>query len=110
MVPSVQMLYPDGLIHLQQDHSSIHDSRVVQEWLSQQENIELIDWPPRAPDMNPMENMWGEVKRTMLETRPVLLPRNSNELWTLVSDMWDEVASSTRYIRSLIESMRQRMK
>jgi hypothetical protein len=29
MVPSVQMLYPDGIIHLQQNHSSIHDSRVV---------------------------------------------------------------------------------
>ena len=33
MVPSVRMLYPDGIIHLQ-DNSSIHDSRVVQEWLS----------------------------------------------------------------------------
>ena len=27
MVPSLQMLYPDGIIHLQQDHSSFHDSR-----------------------------------------------------------------------------------
>ena len=27
-VPSVRMLYPEGMIHLQQDHS-IHDSRVV---------------------------------------------------------------------------------
>jgi hypothetical protein len=27
IVPAVQMLYPDGIIHLQQDHSSIHDSR-----------------------------------------------------------------------------------
>jgi hypothetical protein len=38
------MLDPDGIIHLQQDHSSIHDSRVVQEWLSRQADIELIDW------------------------------------------------------------------
>jgi len=34
MLPSVRMLYPNGKIHFQQDHSSIHDSRVVQEWLS----------------------------------------------------------------------------
>ena len=46
MVPSVRMLYPEGIIHLQQDHSSIHDSRVVQEWLSRQADVELIDWPP----------------------------------------------------------------
>jgi len=98
MVPSVRMLYPDGVIHLQQDHSSIHDSRVVQEWLSRQADVELLDWTPRAPDMNPIENMWSEVKRTMQETWPVLLPRNSDELWALGSDAWDEVASSTCYI------------
>jgi len=47
MVPSVQMLYPKGMIHLQQVHSSIHDSRVVQEWLLQQADVKLLDWPPR---------------------------------------------------------------
>ena len=65
MLPSVRMLYPDDIIHFQQDRSSIHDFRVVQEWLSLQADVELIDWPPRAPDMNPIENMWSEVKRTM---------------------------------------------
>jgi len=44
MVSSVQMLYPDDIIHLQQDHSSIHDFHVVQEWLSEQADVELIDW------------------------------------------------------------------
>jgi len=77
---------------------------VVQERLSQQADFELIYWPQQVPDMNPMENMWSEVKRTMQETWPVL-PRNSDELGALMSDAWDEVASSTRYIRSLIESM-----
>ena len=57
MVPSVRMLYPDGIIHFQQDHSSIHDSHVVQEWLSLQADVELIDWPPRAPDMNSIKNI-----------------------------------------------------
>jgi len=94
-----------GMIHLQQDLSSIHDSRVVQEWLWRQADVELLDWPPPAPDMNPIENMWSEMKRTMQETCPVLPPRNSVELWALVSGVWDEVASSTCYIHSLIESM-----
>ena len=79
MVPSVRMLYPDGIIHLQQHHS-IHDSHVVQECLSRQADIDIIDCPPRAPDMNPIENMWSEVKRTMQETWPVLPPINSDEL------------------------------
>jgi hypothetical protein len=88
------MLNPNGIIHFQQDHSSIHDSHVVQEWLSLQADVKLIDWPPGAPNVNPVENMWSEVKRTMQETWPVLPPRNSDELWNLVSDAWDEVASS----------------
>jgi len=76
MVPSVQMLYLDGIIHFQQDHSSIHDSRVVQQWLSLQVD-ELIDWPPLVPDV---KNMWCEVKRTMPETWHVLPSRISDEL------------------------------
>ena len=110
MVPSVRMLYSAGIIHLQQDHPSIHDYQVVQEWLSRQADVELLDRPPRAPDMNPIKNMWSEVKRTLQETWPILPPRNSDELWTLVSDACDEVASSTRYIQSLIESMTRWMK
>jgi hypothetical protein len=45
------------VIQFQQHHSSIHDSRVVQEWLSRQADVELIDWPPQVPDMNPIKNM-----------------------------------------------------
>jgi len=105
-VLSVWILYPEGIIHLQQDHSSINDCRVVQEWLSRQADVKLLDWPPRAPDMNPIEKTWSEVKRTMQETWPVLPPRNSDELWALVSDAWDEVASSTRYIRSMTWQMK----
>ena len=38
-VPSVLMLYPDVIIQIQQDHSSIHDSRVVQERLPRQDDV-----------------------------------------------------------------------
>jgi hypothetical protein len=54
MVPSERVLYPDGVIQFQQDHSSTHDSRVVQEWLARQADVELTGWPPRAPDINPI--------------------------------------------------------
>ena len=84
MLPSVWMLYPDGMIHLQQDHSSIHDSRVVQEWLLRQAGIELIDWTPRVPDINPIENMWSEVKRALTEsmTRRMKSVVEAEGFWT----------------------------
>jgi len=40
----------------------------------------------------------------MQETWPVVPLRNSDELWALVSDAWNEVASSLCYVGSLIES------
>jgi len=46
MLPPVRMLNSDGILHFQQDHTSSHDSCVVQEWLSLQANIKLIDWLP----------------------------------------------------------------
>ena len=42
-VPPVWMLYPDGIIHLQQDHSTIHDSRVVQQREARQADVEILD-------------------------------------------------------------------
>ena len=50
---------------------------------------------------------WGGISH---EGAGVLPPRNSDELWALVSGAWDEVASSQHYIRSLIGSMTLRMK
>jgi hypothetical protein len=61
---------------------------VVEEWLSRQADVELIDWPPRAPDMNLIENMWSEVKQTVQKTWLDLPPRHRDALWTLVSDAW----------------------
>jgi hypothetical protein len=73
------MVYPNGTIKFQQDQSYIHNSRVVQEWLSLPAEVEITDWLQRAPDMNHIESMLNEVKRTMRETWPVLPSRNSDE-------------------------------
>jgi hypothetical protein len=100
MVPSVRILYPDGTIQFQQDYS-IHDSRVVQEFVSLHVDFELIDWAQRAPDMNPIENIRSEVKRTMQETWPLFPPRKNDELWTLVSDRLGEVVPSS--VRSITD-------
>jgi hypothetical protein len=98
MVPSVRLLYPDGVSHFQQNHSSIHDSHVVQEWLLWQANVELTDWPPQVLDLNSIENTWSELKKTMQETWPNLPPRNIDVLWAFVSDALDEVAKSQCYV------------
>lgn len=78
---------------------------MADEWLTQQTDIKLTAWPPQAPDMKPIKNMWSEVKKTMQETRSEQPRRNRDDLWTLASDAQDEVASPQYYVRSLIEYM-----
>jgi hypothetical protein len=43
MVPSVREMYPDGLINFQQDQSSVHKSKLLQGWLADQNEVELLD-------------------------------------------------------------------
>ena len=39
-----------------QDNASIHTSRLARDWL-QEHGIEVTDWPPYSPDLNPIEHL-----------------------------------------------------
>jgi hypothetical protein len=89
MVPSIRLLYPNRIIQFQQNHSSIHDSNLVQKWLLVQADVELGDWPPWAYVMNPIDSTCSEVKKTMQTSWPVLPPKSSDSLWTILSENWE---------------------
>ncbi len=57
LIPFAADNHPRGWT-FQQDNAAIHTSALTKEWFFN-ESIMLMDWPPVSPDLNPIENLWG---------------------------------------------------
>lgn len=69
-----------------QDNSPIHTSNIVMEYFSEHP-IQLIDWPPYSPDLNPIENVWSIITRDW----PTMENRSENALVALIQARWNDL-------------------
>jgi len=58
----------------------------------------LRNWPPRSPDLNPIENLWAHIQRLVSERGP----SDTEELKKFVVDVWNKIPQSVidDYVRS----------
>ncbi|KAJ1304083.1 hypothetical protein OPQ81_008487 [Rhizoctonia solani] len=94
-----------GEVIYQHDNASAHKAKACVNWLNNH-GIKVMDWPPYSPNLNPIENLWAEIKRRLGTYE--FPPRSIHELWERVQAEWDGI--KPEYCRKLVESMPRRMK
>ncbi|KAK3551046.1 hypothetical protein QTP70_011506 [Hemibagrus guttatus] len=86
MLPSADQLFEDADFIFQQDLAPAHTAKSTKSWLNDH-GVGVLDWPANSPDLNPIENLWGIVKRKMRNKRP----KNADELKATVKETWASI-------------------
>ncbi|CAK9803449.1 Transposable element Tc3 transposase [Anthophora quadrimaculata] len=88
----------------QHDNAAIHRAKTVQTWF-QTVNVEVLRWPSRSPDLNPIENLWGILARRVYTNGKQYC--NTMELKNCIKEAWSQIESET--LHKLIDSMPKRI-
>ncbi len=105
---SADKLYGDADFIFQQDLAPAHTAKGTKSWFNDH-GVTVLDWPANSPDLNPIENLWGIVKRKMRDTRP----NNADELKAAIKATWASIplqqchkliTSMPRWIEAVIKA------
>ncbi len=86
MLPSADKLYGDADFIFQQESAPAHTAKGTKSWFNDH-GVTVLDWPTNSPDLNPIENLWGIVKRKMRDTRP----NNADDLKAAIKATWASI-------------------
>jgi len=84
-----------------QDNDPKHKAKILQKWF-QDQKISVMDWPAQSPDLNPIEHLWGHLKRRIGNFKAP----NKEALWQKVQSEWYAISPST--CANLVHSMPRR--
>ncbi|KAI4876901.1 hypothetical protein NFI96_008614 [Prochilodus magdalenae] len=97
MPPAADQLYGDADFIFQQDLAPAHSAKATSTWFKDH-GIPVLNWPANSPDLNPIENLWGSVKRKMRNTS-----NNAEELKATIRATWALI--TPEQCHRLIDSM-----
>lgn len=92
-----------GITHLQQDNAPAHTCRQARAYL-QASGVQVLNWPARSPDLNPIEQVWASIKHRLNRLQP--RPQGRQQLVDAVRRLWDDTLQAV--IRAVVRSVRPR--
>lgn len=105
LMPSITRIFGDTNVEevkFQQDNAPCHKSATTMRWFKDN-NIPLLEWPAQSPDLNPIEHLWGILKRKIREHSVT----SKTALKNALKDEWDAI--TTAECTKLVSTMPQRI-
>ena len=100
LIPFLRAKFPAPCTHrFMQDNDPKHTSRAAQQYFAEN-NINWWRTPPESPDLNPIENVWHELKEFI---RREIKPTTKDEIVRGIAQFWStvDVHKCRRYIGHL---------
>ncbi len=103
LLPFIEHHHPNGAI-FQQDNAYCHTSVYTKDWFVDMD-VDVLDWPVRSPDQNPIENLWGMLGRAVYSNGRQF--ESFGDLKEALVFAWDNIDKNV--LRNLVTSMATRV-
>jgi transposase len=88
---------------LMEDGAPVHGCKVAKEW-RENHGVSKIKWPANSPDMNPIENVWRRMKKSISKNHNI---KTAAAMRIALQKEWDNIGDEV--LSSLVESMPDRI-